>query len=140
MCRIRRLTGRIAARPANVLNHYAGEIFLNQATFEAGWEHGQLPTFDAATVTGDGRDGIPEIVLDDMTFASATQAESLPAFDPKTLTGSDPVRMLSVRKTSLTPSEVRLLQKGLAERELTIDRGEVSGLTRRPTSSVGNAC
>ena len=219
MCRIRRLTGRIAAWPANVLNHYASEIFLNQATFEAGWEHGQLPTFDAATVTGDelvelllqsdgshrpaqvrrmsqmiaprrltfssgeilerrigaggwhlirlgmgqrsrggdfaliwesvardgnrqvddlavgqqlkgisgilttgdGRNGIPEIVLDDMTFASATQAESLPAFDPKTLTGSDLVRMLSAHKTSLTPSEVRLLQKGLAERELTID-------------------
>lgn len=219
MCRIRRLTGRIAARPANVLNHYAGEIFLNQATFEAGWEHEHLPTFDAATVTGDalvelvsqsdgshrpaqvrrmsqmiaprrltfssgeilerrigadgrhlfrlgmgqrsrrgdfaliwesvardgnrqvddlavgrqlkgisgilttgdGRNDIPEIILDDMTFASATQAESLPAFDPKTLTGSDLVRMLSARKTSLTPSEVRLLQKGLAGRELTID-------------------
>ena len=204
MCRIRRLTGRIAAWLANVLNHYAGEIFLNQAMFEAGWEHGQLPTFDAATVTGDelverllqsdgshrpaqvrrmsqmiaprrltfssgeilerrigaggrhlirlgmgqrsrggdfaliwesvardgnrqvddlavgqqlkgisgilttgdGWNGIPEIVLDDKTFASATQAESLPAFDPKTLTGSDLVRMLSARKTSLTPSEV----------------------------------
>lgn len=219
MCRIRRLTGRIAARPADVLNHYAGEIFLNQATFEAGWEHEHLPAFDAATVTGDelvelvsrsdgshrpaqvrrmnqmiaprrltfssgeilerrigaggrhlfrlgmgqrnrggdfaliwesvaregnrqvddlavglqlkgisgilttgdGQNGIPEIILDDMTFASATQAESLPAFDPKTLTGSDLVRMLSARKTLLTPSEVRLLQKGLAERELTID-------------------
>lgn len=219
MCRIRRLTGRIAARPADVPNHYFGELFLNQSTFEAGWEREHLPTFDADTITGDelvelvsqsdgshrpaqvrrmsqmiaprrltfssgeilerriaaggrhlfrlgmgqrnrggdfaliwesvardgnrqvddlavglqlkgisgilttgdGQNGIPEIILDDMTFASATQAESLPAFDPKTLTGSDLVRMLSARKTLLTPSEVRLLQKGLAERELTID-------------------
>ncbi len=68
-----------------------------------------------------GSDGMPVFCLADMTFATATQAESLPAFDPKTLTGNGLVRLLSARKTLLSPTDVRRLQKSLAGRELTID-------------------
>lgn len=68
-----------------------------------------------------GDDGMPFFYLADMTFATAAQTDSLPAFDPKTLTGNELVRLLSARRTLLSPTEVRSLQKGLAGRELTID-------------------
>lgn len=68
-----------------------------------------------------GYDGMPAFCLADMTFATATQAESFPAFNPKTLTGSELVRLLSARKTLLSPTDVRKIQKSLAGRELTIE-------------------
>lgn len=56
-CRIRRLTGKIA--PRTIWGNedrgccYIGEITLGNATFEAGWENGELPELDANAITGD---------------------------------------------------------------------------------------
>lgn len=223
-CRIRRLSGKAVPRSVvlgeDCVYGYLGEITLDDATFEAGWETGKLPEFDAESITGDefialvsrldashraaqarrmvqklstrrlsfsecevlernvwsldgrhafrlgfgGKDShghhvlecdsivrkgdrrvddlgigvrlkgvsgilnsdqdlnhISNVCLKDMTFETTTQTESLPAIDPNMLTGNELVRILAARKTSLSLSEVRQLQKSLAGRNLTID-------------------